>query len=53
MNEVESVAHDDEGQLIGELGLFQEVLHAFWAVTVGLSTYSLDLRKRIDVVIKN
>lgn len=47
MNEVESVAHNDEGQLVSQFGLLQEVLDSFWAVAVRFAAYSLNLREAV------
>lgn len=43
MHEVEAVAHDDERQLVGQLGLLQEVLHALGVVAVRLAADALHL----------
>lgn len=43
MDEVEAITYDNEGQLVGEFGLFEEVLHSLGVVTVALSTDALHL----------
>ena len=40
---VEAIAHNDEWQLISELGLLQETLDAFWVVAVALTTDAFNL----------
>lgn len=39
VHKVESIADDDEWQLVGELGLLQEVLHTLSVIAVALATY--------------
>ena len=41
MHEVKPVAHDDEGQLVGQLRLLQEVLDALRVVAVRLAADAL------------
>lgn len=41
MNKVKSVTDNNQGQLIGQFGLLQEVLDTFWVVAVALTTNSL------------
>lgn len=46
MDKVKSVTDNNQGQLIGQFGLLQEVLDTFWVVAVALtanSLYFLDL----------
>lgn len=43
MHKVEAVTHDDEGQLVLQLGFLQEVLHALRVVAVGLAADALHL----------
>ena len=43
MDEVESIAHDDQRQLIGQFGFFQEILHALGIVAVRFSADAFDL----------
>ena len=43
VHEVEAIADDDERQLIGELGLLEEVLDALGVEAVALAAYALDL----------
>lgn len=57
VHKVEAVAHNDEGQLVGQLGLLQEVLHALWIVHGALATDALHLldlprlHRRLDVLV--
>lgn len=41
MDKVKSVTDNNQGQLIGQFGLLQEVLDTFWVVAVALTTNSL------------
>ena len=56
MHKVEAVADDDERQLVGELGLLQEVLHALRVEAVALAADALHLfdlarlARRLDVL---
>jgi hypothetical protein len=43
MNEIEAVANDDEGELVGELGLLEEVLDLLRVVEVRFADDALDL----------
>lgn len=43
MNEVETVAHNDERKLISEFCFLQEILHTLRAVAVAFSAYSFHL----------
>ena len=43
MDKVKAVTDDDEGQLIGQLGLLQEVLDTVRVVAVALTAYTLYL----------
>ena len=45
MYEVESIADDDQRQLLSEVGLLEEVLHFLRIQAVGLATDALDLLK--------
>jgi hypothetical protein len=56
MNEIEAVANDDEGELVGELGLLEEVLDLLRVVEVRFADDALDLAdltgasRRLDVL---
>lgn len=41
MNKVKSVTDNNQGQLIGQFGLLQEVLDMLWVIAVALTTNSL------------
>lgn len=41
MNKVKSVTDNNQGQLIGQFGLLQEVLDTLWVIAVALTTNSL------------
>lgn len=41
MDKVKSVTDNNQGQLIGQFGLLQEVLDTFWVVAVALTANSL------------
>lgn len=43
MHEVESIANDDQWELVGQLGLLKEILDLLWVVKVTFTTDSLDL----------
>ena len=59
MDEVETVADDDERKLIGELSFFKEVLNFLWVVEVALATDTFDFpdlacsRSSLDVLEMN
>jgi hypothetical protein len=56
VHEIETVADDDEGELISQLGFLQEVLDLLRIVVVGFPTNALDLtnltspRRGLDVL---
>lgn len=41
MNKVKSVTDNNQGQLIGQFSLLQEVLDTLWVIAVALTTNSL------------
>lgn len=41
MNKVKSVTDNNQGQLISQFGLLQEVLDTLWVIAVALTTNSL------------
>jgi hypothetical protein len=56
VDKVETVANDDKGKLVGQLGLLEEVLDLLRVVVVALAADTLDLadlaraRRRLDVL---
>ena len=44
MDEIESVADNDEGKLVGQLGFLQKVLDSLWVVALGLPEKKLKVK---------
>lgn len=45
MDKVKTITNNNEWKLVGEFGLFQEILHTLWIVAIGFTAYSLNLKK--------